>query len=714
MSSTSKTADASRRREVGFSKDADKLIRRLSLVAFLLTRQNRPVRAEQIRRRVEGYALMTDDAFKRRFYEDRGELDLLGIAIASEPDEELGGELYSLPAAAYYLPAIDLTHEELLALGSCLLVLEGRFAYSRPLRLALLSLAQGRPELLQQDVVPPLSILTDRQTRRAAGHLPRLQTAVADRKTVVFDYYTISRDELAERTVDPYGLLLVGDEWYLVGRCHRRGRQRTFRLSRIRSRVRYATRRPHDFTVPEDISLADLRGRPPWQLDAGGATATIRVSERMAWWVAAHYAHCGAIEQDGDGGIVYSTRFSAARPLVSWVLGLGAAAEIVSPQSMRDMACEQLSLLLERLDDPPPDPLAGRPRKPGRTGDRAGGRGARSGAPSAVARHDEWHVEVDRFTRLTALASYLLAHCGGDGTADLPVEQVCGALGTTPAELRADVRLLNLVNFGGEGGLLYADFKHRRLAVQCDLAGQALARPARLSPLQADTLLLAVELVGGQMPTTAAGALRSAAEKVRAARHGPPPAVQAGPMVAIGDDIMSLVNTAIREHRLLRIEYWSEGRDELTVRAVEPYLILRQRGEWYTVCYCRRSRAVRTFRLATMKSAHIDEERFRPRSDIQIDLYRHEGIPASSEYAPLIATVWYSPDVARWVAEREAVEPLTDGGCVSAQPYVDTPWLVHTVLRFGGQAVPLAPADAVAAVAAAARALRARYVARAA
>jgi len=707
MSTSSKTAAGPRpAREAGFPKDADKLIRRLSLVAYLLTRQNRPVRAEQIRRQVEGYALMTDDAFKRRFYEDRAELELLGIAVSGESDEEDGGELYSLPAAAYYLPAVDLTHEELLALGACLLVLEGRFAYSKPLRLALLSLAEGRPELLEQDVVPPLSVLTAREALRANARLPKLQTAVADRKTVVFDYYAIGRDEVGERTVDPYGMLLVGDEWYLLGRCHRRRALRTFRLSRIRSRIRYATRRPHDFAVPDDVSLSDLRDRPPWQLDAGGDTALIRVSERMAWWVEAHYRRCGSIAPEPDGGIVFTTRFAAARPLVGWVLGLGEAAEIISPQSLRDQASEQLGLLQDRLDDPPPTPSGRGGRTTGhaaasRTTGHAAGRRTRDGG--------DWQVEVDRFTRLTALASYLLAHCGPDGAVDLPVERVCAALGTTPAELRADVRLLNLVNFGGDGNLLYADLRHRRLEVQCDMAGPALARPARLSPLQADTLLLAVELVGGRIPSASAGALRSAAEKVRAARHGPPPALQSSPAVSAAADAMTLVNTAIREHRLLHIEYWSEGRDELTSRAVEPYMVVRQRGEWYAVCYCRRSQAVRTFRLATMKSVRLDDERFEPRADVQLDLYRHEGIPASRDYAPQTASVWYSPTVARWVAEREAVRMLDDGACLADVPYLDTPWLVHTLLRFGGQAVPLAPPEAVTTLREAVGRLRERY-----
>ena len=114
-------------REKGFAKDADKQIRRLSLVALLLSRHGQPVTSEQIRRRVEGYPRMSDEAFKRRFYEDRDELAKLGIEIVSGEDPEARGEVYSLPASAYYLPPVHLTPEELTALAGSLARAVSRF-----------------------------------------------------------------------------------------------------------------------------------------------------------------------------------------------------------------------------------------------------------------------------------------------------------------------------------------------------------------------------------------------------------------------------------------------------------------------------------------------------------------------------------------------------------------------------------------------------------
>ena len=63
------------------AKDTEKLIRQLSLISFLMA-QGRPVSALEIKREVEGYSDMNDDAFARRFYADRAELDRHSTASA--------------------------------------------------------------------------------------------------------------------------------------------------------------------------------------------------------------------------------------------------------------------------------------------------------------------------------------------------------------------------------------------------------------------------------------------------------------------------------------------------------------------------------------------------------------------------------------------------------------------------------------------------------
>src|SRR5215216_5768145 len=98
-------ADDPRREPLGMAKDTEKLIRQLSLISFLMANR-RPVSALEIKREVEGYSSMNDDAFARRFYADRAELESLGITLQVDKPAEgfFEAELYAMPPENYYLP----------------------------------------------------------------------------------------------------------------------------------------------------------------------------------------------------------------------------------------------------------------------------------------------------------------------------------------------------------------------------------------------------------------------------------------------------------------------------------------------------------------------------------------------------------------------------------------------------------------------------------
>ena len=57
--------------------------------------------------------------------------------------------------------------------------------------------------------------------------LPAIRTAVAARAPIEFGY----RGE--QRSLDPWGLLLRGGFWYVIGHDHARGERRTFRVDRF-------------------------------------------------------------------------------------------------------------------------------------------------------------------------------------------------------------------------------------------------------------------------------------------------------------------------------------------------------------------------------------------------------------------------------------------------------------------------------------------------
>src|ERR671927_1386963 len=194
-------------RAIAMAKDTEKLIRQLSLISYLMA-ERRPITALEIRRDVEGYSGMNEDAFARRFYADRAELESLGIQLTVDrpPDAVAEQENYSLRPEQFHLPAIAFTDTELAALGTALSLLDGRFAYAEPLRLALQQLSWGHPSPLgspeQRSVA--LAVTASAGGRELSQRLAKIETAIFRRKTIVFDYYTLGRDKQESRKVDPY------------------------------------------------------------------------------------------------------------------------------------------------------------------------------------------------------------------------------------------------------------------------------------------------------------------------------------------------------------------------------------------------------------------------------------------------------------------------------------------------------------------------------
>ena len=203
------------------AKDTEKLIRQLSLISFLMA-QGRPVSALEIKREVEGYSDMNDDAFARRFYADRAELESLGILLGVEKPGEgfFEAELYSLPPENFYLDAIKFTDDELAALSTALLLLtDGGFAYAEPLRLALQQVAWGHPNPLSDAERAPVEMAMTASAggRDLSQRLSKIETAISRRKTIEFTYYTMERGETEKRKVDPYHLVFRGGQFYLIG-----------------------------------------------------------------------------------------------------------------------------------------------------------------------------------------------------------------------------------------------------------------------------------------------------------------------------------------------------------------------------------------------------------------------------------------------------------------------------------------------------------------
>jgi predicted DNA-binding transcriptional regulator YafY len=639
---------------------------------------------------------MNEDAFARRFYADRAELESLGIQLGVEKPGEgfFEAELYSLPPENFYLDAIEFSDDELAALSTALSLLsEGEFAYAEPLRLALQQVAWGHPNPLKEGERAPVEMAMTASAggRDLSQRLSKIETAISRRKTIEFTYYTMERDETEKRKVDPFHLVFRGGQFYLIGYAHEREAVRVFRLSRIQGKVGYASKAEHDFSPPENFDRRDYGQRADWQLGEIRGTAKIFVRDRIAWLIERDFGGFGELRaaKKSDGapgkGSVYETDYASPRELIAWVLRWRQNAQVLAPDELREEAESRLGLLHDRHQNGfEPAEIVDRPLRevPKRT--RSNGRG-------------EAAIRPERFARLVTLAGMLIE--SAKGSERLGVADLCQRLELTSEELQEDIDLLNVVNFGGGTYVLFAEIQGDEIEVDSQPYGDNFARPARLLPLEAKALVAAIDLFGDHLPQ---GGLQSARTKiVTALGHDPS---EEGLEIAAGSggdaEVARQVNEAIGSSRILEIQYYKENEDQFTKRAVEPYRLENGREGWYVECYDLTKDGVRHFKLDRIKEATISGEIFEPRPEVE-KLAGVEGWMTHGEVPTAhVARVWVSPERARWLREeRTVVEELADGAVVIELPYAGTSWLVREILRGAGDLVVLEPEDAREAIA---------------
>ena len=154
-------------------------------------------------------------------------------------------------------------------------------------------------------------------------------------------YYTASKDEINDRTVDPMRLLIVQAIGYLEAWCRRADGVRLFRLDRIDElEVLDEAAAPPPHARPTDLSGGVFSPGPDQQ-------EAELVLEPDARWVAEYYPCEELAELDG-GRLRISMRYGDESWMVRLVLGLGGGAVVERPAALASAVRQRAADALAR------------------------------------------------------------------------------------------------------------------------------------------------------------------------------------------------------------------------------------------------------------------------------------------------------------------------------------------------------------------------------
>ena len=171
------------------------------------------------------------------------------------------------------------------------------------------------------------------------AQLATLRSAIGESRKVHVGYLAAEAEDESERVVQPYGLICSGGRWFLVAFCELRQDIRIFRVDRIGSAT---ILHDQESVIPAEFSLDDVLKHGRALASEASESVRIRYAASIARWIAEHEAG----EWGADGSFVVDHPLLDDRWAVRHVLQYGPAAEVLSPQRVRDAVAERLRAAL--------------------------------------------------------------------------------------------------------------------------------------------------------------------------------------------------------------------------------------------------------------------------------------------------------------------------------------------------------------------------------
>jgi len=171
--------------------------------------------------------------------------------------------------------------------------------------------------------------------------LTGLRAAIGEHRVVRLLYHAPRRPDPEPRDVEPVSLAFLDGAWHLAAYCRLRRGPRLFKLGRI------------DRFEPlgERFERGERHAMGPGADDlAGFPEARVRFDAPAARWARERQPFTFVREEAGGNGggavFIYAVRDEAA--LTGWLLSWGAAAEVLSPPSLRSRLADEAGAVLAR------------------------------------------------------------------------------------------------------------------------------------------------------------------------------------------------------------------------------------------------------------------------------------------------------------------------------------------------------------------------------
>lgn len=164
------------------------------------------------------------------------------------------------------------------------------------------------------------------------------------------------------------------------------------------------------------------------------------------------------------------------------------------------------------------------------------------------------------------------------------------------------------------------------------------------------------------------------------------------------EEIFDQLSQAIASSQTVAMEYFSQYRNEMTRRQVDPYHLHNYQGDWYVSGYCHWRQDLRDFALTRIHRLRVLEQVFSIPAGFDKAAYLKNQFGIEKGGAPQEVVLRFSPTQARWMLEKvwhstEQKLPQPGGALLLKMHVPVTSELKRWVMSYGREVEVIGPPE---------------------
>ena len=178
----------------------------------------------------------------------------------------------------------------------------------------------------------------------ANNHLQAILNSIALKKVLSINYFANHSQQQSERKIEPLGIFLMTNKWYLIAYCWLRNEYRTFKVDRISKTV--LTESSYKKEHPSLKSYLKEIAKEHQELH----TIVIQIDKPKMKYIGEQKFYNGFVsEKELKNKIEITFLTSSLEGFARWFIMYGDCADIVSPQSLKNRIIEISNQIIKRI-----------------------------------------------------------------------------------------------------------------------------------------------------------------------------------------------------------------------------------------------------------------------------------------------------------------------------------------------------------------------------